>query len=531
MITHLRKALLFSVALVFAFSSVASASTTWAPKAPRQINGRNVVYIEDQERQVRVPVVDGRFVVQFTNHEDVKNALASYPFNNYKVETVPLDQGLPGLALYRIDFPANTVKDMANMQADISRNEYVKRSDPDVLAFVAMTPNDTDFGEQYSLYNDGSSGGTAGSDIGAPEAWNVETGDSDVDIFVLDTGISMQNGSLTHPDLDDTTRVKTIANVPSPGNDPADDYGHGTHVAGTIGAETDNATGIAGVMHNCTLKIIKTFTEGTGTLSDESTSLAIAILGALLSGDPTIVNGSWHLAEGTQYVGDASIESLLAYPSDHGMTNLLFVFAAGNHSSCPALCADRPVVYPAAYADDYDEVIAVAATDHDDDTACFSACGPEITLAAPGYEVYSTTPTYDVGGCSPPDLDYDEMSGTSMAAPHVAGVAGLLWSAVPGATATQVRTWLMDGAIEVGTIPYVGGRNDEYGDGRLSACSSLVQAGVANWATCLRLFPFPVSAQQKKTKIHHAAFFFPYLLPFAGLGVLRARIRAKKNKR
>jgi len=245
-----------------------------------------------------------------------------------------------------------------------------------------------------------------------------------IKIAIIDTGIDKD-----HPDLDDNLvgGVNFVSNpswrTPDP-NKWDDDNGHGTHVAGIIAAE-DNNTGVVGVAPGAALYALKVLDRtGSGYVSD----VVMAIQWATdPNGDGSaddrldVIN----MSLGSTYDSwllDAAC--LLAYYSD----GLLLVAAAGNGGS---------VIYPAAYP----SVIAVSATNSADELAWFSSTGPEVELAAPGVDIYST---YKGGS-------YATKSGTSMASPHVAGTAALVW-ANPGNsnwTNADVRTRLQDYAEDI----------------------------------------------------------------------------------
>jgi subtilisin len=241
-----------------------------------------------------------------------------------------------------------------------------------------------------------------------------------VKVAVLDTGID-----LDHPD------VRVAGGVTLAGGKDADDKnGHGTHVAGTIAA-LDNSIGAVGVAPEAKLYAVKVLGNGgTGSWS------------GLIAGI------EWSVDNGMQ-VANMSLGASLA-PIDVGIAvdaayarGLLLVAAAGNDYG-------GPVIYPAAY----DSVIAVSATDRNDALAGFSNQGAQVELAAPGYQVYST---YKSGG-------YAELSGTSMAAPHVSGVAALMISSgVSGAGAVRAR--LQSSAEDLGAA----GRDYLYGYGLVDA--------------------------------------------------------------
>jgi serine protease len=126
-----------------------------------------------------------------------------------------------------------------------------------------------------------------------------------------------------------------------------------------------------------------------------------------------------------------------------------------------------PVIYPAAYSREFDAVIAVGSTDDDDTVSSFSNVGPEVTVVAPGGEILSTTPTYNVAPTVA--LHYDFFSGTSMATPLVSGLAALIWSASPSLTNTEVRQRLINTSDKLGPGDFA----ESWGHGRVDAAAAL----------------------------------------------------------
>ncbi len=221
--------------------------------------------------------------------------------------------------------------------------------------------------------------------IDAEKVWGITTGDP-IKVAIIDTGID-----LNHPDLKDN--IKEGMNTINPRKTYNDDNGHGTHVAGIVAA-LDNTIGVVGVGPKIDLYIVKSLNAaGSGYLSD-------------------IIEGlEWAIQKRVQVI-NMSLGTPVDVPSFREAVKkvynagILQVAAAGNEGGA--------VNYPAAYP----EVIAVSATDQNDQIASWSSRGPEIDLAAPGVSIYST-----YKGSS-----YKTLSGTSMAAPHVAGVAALILS-------------------------------------------------------------------------------------------------------
>ncbi len=227
--------------------------------------------------------------------------------------------------------------------------------------------------------------------IDAEQAWATNTGAA-IRVGIIDTGIDM-----THPDLQ--ANIRGGANMIDPAKSPNDDNGHGSHVAGII-AGVNNAVGIIGVAPSVDLYAIKVLNrQGSGYISDIIEGLQWSIANQMQA-----VNMSLGASTDIQSLHDAVIAAANA--------GIVQVVAAGNDG------VSAPVSYPGAYA----EVITVSATDQTNTIASFSSRGPAVDIAAPGVSIFST---YKSGG-------YATLSGTSMATPHVAGVAALVLKTAPG---------------------------------------------------------------------------------------------------
>jgi parallel beta-helix repeat protein len=270
--------------------------------------------------------------------------------------------------------------------------------------------------------------------IRADYAWNITKGNHSILVAVIDTGIDWN-----HPDLT-ANYVPLGYDWVNHDADPMDDHGHGTHCAGIIAATINNSVGIAGIAQVKIMAEKGLNEEGEGTEGD----LANAIYHAVDQG-AKILSCSWGGYENSILIHEAII-----YAYNH---NVLVVAAAGNdHTSSK--------MYPAAY----EEVIAVAATDQNDNPAWFSNYGEWIELAAPGVNIYSTIW----------DNSYAYMSGTSMATPHVAGVAALVWSQNTSMTRDELRSRLrftVDDCGASGFDPY-------YGFGRINAEKAVTYASL-----------------------------------------------------
>lgn len=320
-----------------------------------------------------------------------------------------------------------------------------------ILTPAATRPADTYFTQQWALENTGQfANGTLGVDIKATLAWDILR-ESSVVIAVLDSGIDYN-----HPDLviniwnnpgeianngideDGNGRVDDWRgwNFVDNNNDPLDDLGHGTHVAGIIGAVTNNGEGVSGMLWKVKIMPLKIFDADNngGTIAIETAAIQYAV-----SKGAKVINASYHL--GTTY-------SNVEYEAIRN-SGILFAIAAGNGGD-DGLGDNNDFTpdYPQGY--NLPNTILVAATDQNDRRATFSNYGPNtVHVAAPGVYILSTVPAAGVSGsfvsmCTNSFYaGYDFCQGTSMAAPHVAGLAGLLSSYYTNFNYTQIRSMIL----------------------------------------------------------------------------------------
>src|SRR5262245_1940375 len=326
----------------------------------------------------------------------------------------------------------------------------VEYADANYRVHIATIPNDPEFPSLYGLHNVGQSGGTSDADIDAPAAWDITTGSSSVVVAVIDTGVDY-----THPDLanniwtnpgeiadngidDDGDGIvddihgANFVGIDTPTGDPMDDHYHGTHVAGTIGAEGNNGIGVVGVNWHVQIMALKFLdSSGSGTTEDAIQAVEYATMMRTQYGvNVRVMSNSWG--------GGPYSQALLDAINAGGDAGILFVAAAGNSG----LDADVDPMYPAAYDSPY--VVSVAATDRNDVYASFSNYGEtSVDLAAPGVEIQSTMP----------GNTYGTLSGTSMATPHVSGAAALVWSQFPDLTPLQVKARLLSGVDDISAVP------------------------------------------------------------------------------
>ena len=339
---------------------------------------------------------------------------------------------------------------VAEALAELARSPDVISAEPDTPRNgFAVYPNDLDFLNQWGLENRAQFGGTAGADIHAPSAWSATTGSASIGVAVIDSGVE-----LSHPDLAPNITVKaseTPANgIDNNANgliddargwdyvdddaDPTDLHGHGTHVAGIVGARGNDGYGVTGVAWQTGLLPLRILdAAGSGFTSDAISAYVYAA-----QAGARIVNASFG---GGDY-------SVLEETTIRMAANVLFVVAAGNSAK------DNDVTksYPCAY--DLPNVICVAASDTSDNLASFSNYGATtVDLAAPGVDIRSDWK----GGT------FAWADGTSMAAPHVAGAAALVLAQRPELNAAQLRQVLIDSAQPVAGLAgrvATGGRLD-----------------------------------------------------------------------
>ncbi|HZB12774.1 MAG TPA: S8 family serine peptidase, partial [Chryseolinea sp.] len=321
--------------------------------------------------------------------------------------------------------------DNANLQLLLDRlnkdNEFegfkIIQAEPVQLSYTTLTPNDPLYSSQW-----------AHRVTEAAKAWDTETGDAAAMICIIDTGIDMNHEDLKsniHPKAYDFVDIDTelyrsygyelIAeeDYTVPDADPTDYNGHGTHVSGIAAASGNNGSGIAGVCHTCSILPVRagfSILYGgyeRGILTHEN--IANAIIYAADNG-ATVINMS--------FGGGGSLLMKEAIDYAHGK-GVLLIASAGNSGS-------NSISYPGGY----DNVISVASSDSDDRLSYFSTFGTWVDLTAPGGNILSTIPR--TGGDNSNSSGYTALSGTSMASPYVAGIAGLLKSKNPNYTREDI---------------------------------------------------------------------------------------------
>ena len=314
-------------------------------------------------------------------------------------------------------------KSRRKLKKRLRKHDKVKYVERNATYESLQVPNDPRFGDQY-----------ADQLVNAPEAWDTTFGDAGVTVAVVDQGVKYD-----HPDLDGNVASDPGYDFVDGDSDPypdelTDQNGdgkvemHGTHVAGIAAAAVNNDEGVSGIGNSTVISGRALSETGSGSTAD----IADAVQWAADQG-ADVINLSLGGGGAT-----TTMQNAVSYATSQGS---LVVAAAGNDYG-------QPVSYPAAYS----ECLAVSALDPDETLADYSNLGPEIELAAPGTNVLSTWV----------DDGYDKISGTSMATPVVAGVAGLTLAA-HDLTNAELRSHLKATAVDVG-LP-----SDEQGSGRVDA--------------------------------------------------------------
>lgn len=348
---------------------------------------------------------------------------------------------IEGLNLYQFDPDL----DVHEVIKSFLSHDAVLYAEPDYIYGIdtakEISVNDPDFSKQWALENKGQNGGVADVDINAESAWSYQKGSRNITIGIIDTGIDYRHQDLLEnlwsntleipgngKDDDQNGYIDDIhgINAIRKNGDPLDDHLHGTHVAGIIGAKGNNALGISGVAQSVELAACKFLSAaGFGGISD-----AIACMDYFASLKSRAQNPVNLVATNNSWGGGSRSQAMFDAIKAHERLGILFIAAAGNNSS------DNDVIdtYPANYQ--VRNVISVAATDSSDRLASFSNFGKKtVHVAAPGVKILSTLI----------NNKYGELSGTSMATPHVSGLAALIAAQHPDIGYRGIKNLIMTG--------------------------------------------------------------------------------------
>lgn len=346
--------------------------------------------------------IAGRMLVKFKDGTEAETMRQVHSRHNATVVGE-----IKQLGVQIVNMPGGRVPDHARAY----RSEpSVLYAEPDYIAKAFEVGPDPYIGQQWGM-----------TTIQAPLAWDISSGNG-VKIAILDTGVDQD-----HPDL----QGKVIANQDFTGSGVDDLYGHGTHVAGIAAAATNNNLGVAGVGDSCSIMNVKVLdNSGSGAYS----WIANGIVWAADHGAKVI-----NMSLGGKS-GSTTLQNAINTAWEAGV---VIVAAAGNNGN------SRPS-YPAYY----EHCIAVASTTQDDSKSSFSNYGSWVDVAAPGSSIFSTLPNHPnaIGGSG--GTVYGSLSGTSMASPHVAGLAGLVWASSYGSQASNadVRARIEQTAEKMGSI-------------------------------------------------------------------------------
>lgn len=356
---------------------------------------------------------------------------------------------VPGL--FQVDLPQGLSVEQA-IQA-YAHNPQVISSQPDYYLETTSLPNDPLLNQQWSFVNKSNPTST----INAASGWDKTTGSGRTIVAVIDTGVDY-----THPDLaanmwrnsgeipgnkidddsngfvDDVNGYNFVSNT---GN-PLDNHGHGTHVAGIIGAVGNNGVGVSGVNWNVQIMALKFLDAG----GKGSTSNALRALNYAVQMGATISNNSW-----TSPAYDAALEAGIR---NAGLSGHIYVAAAGNLKQN----VDVNRLYPGSFSGD--NVVTVAGMDSSNNLASWSNYGQTVEIAAPGNSIYSTLP----------NGKYGYMSGTSMATPFVTGALALVRDQHPEWTSQQVIKQVLTTADKLPAL------NGKISGGRLNLGAALANS-------------------------------------------------------
>jgi len=339
-----------------------------------------------------------------------------------------------------VEMTLNDPAEYKKAYMELAQDPEIEFVEPNYIYQTTVLPNDPMLSSLWGLVNTGQNNGTPGVDVNVQNLWDFSNTERDVVVAVIDTGVDYN-----HEDLAATIWINTdeIENngVDDDANgyiddfhgydfayndsNPLDDFGHGTHVAGTIGAVGNNEIGVTGVSNNVQIMPVKFLgSSGGGTAQNAVLAIQYAV-----NNGAHIINASWGGSGFSQAIYDAI--------SDANDAGVLFIAAAGNSTSDN----DALSHYPSSY--DLDNIIAVAAIDRFGNLSTFSNWGlRSVDIAAPGTDIMSTYL----------NDQYRTFSGTSMAAPHVAGAVAILKAEDLDRTPSQISNLLYSSVVQTDAL-------------------------------------------------------------------------------
>jgi thermitase len=438
-----------------------------------------------------------RSIVASGVHRDPAAAIHSW----YKITLAGVEQRIT-LIEQTNDDALNLVysgaEPLGRLMARLKQDSSVESVALESVVQALFIPNNPYYSAPYPTSYYGNIAQWAPQFIGAEQAWDSTLGDPSIIIAIVDTGIDAN-----HPDL--AGKVVLAKNFVK-GEHVSDSFGHGTHVAGIAAAQINNGIGIAGICGRCSLMSIKVLgADGSGSTSNVASGITYATdFGA------RVINLS---------LGSSSRTTIIRDALDYALNNnVLPVVAMGN--------SDTDQVGDLSY---WYSALSVGAVDQQGAKASFSNFGLQTDVTAPGVAVLSTMPTYPVTLNTQYgyEMNYDALSGTSMATPVVAGLAGLIFSSNPALTAAQVKGMIESSAGDAASFNLTSG----FGPVHAPAAIALALQGANTTPTLSSLLPqfgsvlvrnvtFSTTVSDN-VAVHHVDFVNSgarYLLPATSIG-------------
>ena len=417
--------------LVAAAAAFAAEAPRRLPRSQAQIRGEAPISRAQKESSYGSRYVEDEVLVRFRDGASFSHAaLAHGAIGALRVKQLKM---VDGLELVKLPHGLS-VREAIGLYRE---NPDVLYAEPNYIVTAIATPNDPGFIDLWGLQNIGQAGGTIDADIDAPGAWDITTGSGSVVVAVIDTGVDYNHADLSGNiwsnadcnnngiDDDGNGYVDDCHGIDTANNDsnPMDDHFHGTHVSGTIGAIGNNGLGVVGVNWDVSIMACKFLSAG----GSGSTSDAVDCLNYIGMMKDRGVN---IIATSNSWGGGGFSQALYDAIDAHRQRGILFIAAAANATANN----DSTPSYPANYY--LPNVISVAATNRFDGLAYFSNYGRRtVHIGAPGQDILSTT----LGNT------YSTVSGTSMATPHVTGVAALLKAQDPSRDWRALKNLILAG--------------------------------------------------------------------------------------